>query len=107
MPVAATCIAQDQMDDEGTAAVWERISHKPLWADELLHYAGLRPELNEKRGRNGNASRSSRDSTPQLGGGGKAPAGGGRQLRQRMHPAEDAEAHCQTIEGPDGAGVHF
>ena len=33
-------IAQDQMDDEGTAAVWERISHNPC-VDELLHYAGF------------------------------------------------------------------
>jgi hypothetical protein len=33
-------IAQDAMDDDGAAAVWERISHNPC-VDELLHYAGF------------------------------------------------------------------
>ena len=33
-------ISQDAMDDDGTAAVWERISHNPC-VDELLHYAGF------------------------------------------------------------------
>jgi len=28
------------MDDDGAAAVWERISHNPC-VDELLHYAGF------------------------------------------------------------------